>query len=355
MCEIDCRSRPRQGPTSVPNDDRAAKEEGEAEELEDRRRRRIRNRREGAKVRFEMPAANDASGGGSDSAATRAGEPIGCCHHPPAPSPLTDDERGLCYVTKRETKANKRAAAQLAREHALRHREHVQLLQQLLLQQLFDTPLKCAGGRGGGGKDDNDHNPSDSSDQRRLLLLRELSATDVLGWVDRDPAAGGGVGAGATTTPTTTTPPPTGDVAQMTSASDVLLQRIASSEWARGLEPFVAPLIRRHQRWAIRAVLGRHRQLKAAATAAAATTATRRERGSPGGSGGSGGCSGGCSSPRRQRGRDEYDDEHDGQHDEALRRCCEVVNACTRDMARLLAEADARAAQQIYREDGTRD
>jgi hypothetical protein len=311
---------------------------------EDRRRRRIRSSREGATVRFEMPDANDDDGGGGsgssrDSAATRAGERIGCRR---LPSPLTDDERALCYVTKRETKANKRAAAQLAREHALRHREHVRLL-----QQLFDTPLKCAGaGRGGrGGKDDNDHPKgaadTDSSDQRRLLLPRELSATDVLGWVDKDPEAGGGGGA-----TTTTMTAPTGDGAPMAYASDLLLQRIASSDWARGLEPFVAPLLRRHQRWAIRAVLGRHRQLKAAkAATTTTTTTTRRERGS------GGGCSGSSSPRTQQRGRDEYDDERDGPHDEALRRCCEVVNACTRDMARLLAEADARAAQHIYRED----
>jgi hypothetical protein len=248
-------------------------------------RRRHRSRRR-TKVRFALDA--------NDHIIEEAFE----C---PYDIPLTDEERALCYVTRRETQANKRAAVVFAREHALRHVDHVHLL-----EQLFGTPLKCdGGGRGGDGA------PSRESED----LLVE-SADAVLRWVHPKAVSSGG---DRTAT--------LGDTENDAMAMELLLQRIGNSE-ARGLEPFVAPLLRKHQRWAIRTVLERHRQLT--------RTMTTQQRG-----GGGHGSSSSATQCRR---------DGDGDGDEALlrlRRCCELVNACTRDLARLLAEADAREAQKI--------
>jgi hypothetical protein len=225
----------------------------------------------------------------------------------PYDSPLTDEERALCYVTRRETQRDKRAAVVFAREHAVRHVHHVHLLERLLA-----TPLKCAAGGGRGG----DGTPTRESEEGRLVE----SADAALRWVHPKAVSSGGDDAA------------TLDDKEYDAMTRNVLQRIGDSE-VRGLEPFVAPLLRKHQRWAIRTVLERHRQLTKMMTTQKA-----------------GGRGHGSSSAATQcRRRDGDGDDDDDEALLRLRRCCELVNACTRDLARLLAEADAREAQKIYR------
>jgi hypothetical protein len=111
---------------------------------------------------------------------------------------------------------------------------------------------------------------------------------------------------------------------------------------SRGLEPFMVPILKRHKQWAIRTTIRRHRQLVQESQRQERHKQQQKKKMKK------------KRSSRERKSMEKTDNVDNMNVDnsvaEVLRLCCEVINASARDLALVMAEADSREAQKIYKE-----